>query len=57
VELARAIHRDGALRSTRLIALSGYAQPEDRLRAHEAGFDAHVPKPPDLDELMKVIGG
>ncbi|GEJ57991.1 hybrid sensor histidine kinase/response regulator [Anaeromyxobacter diazotrophicus] len=53
--VARALRGDEALSSTRLIALSGYAQPEDRLRAREAGFDAHVAKPPDPDDLMKMV--
>jgi PAS domain S-box-containing protein len=54
-EVARTLRHDGALRGTRLVALSGYAQPEDRQRARDAGFDAHVPKPPDLDELLHVL--
>jgi PAS domain S-box-containing protein len=54
-EVARAFRRDDALRSTRLIALSGYAQPEDRDRACDAGFDALVAKPPSPEELMKAI--
>jgi len=54
-EVARALRRDEAFRSTRLIALSGYAQPEDVQRSREAGFDAHVAKPPDIDALMKLL--
>jgi PAS domain S-box-containing protein len=54
-ELARTLRRDEALRGTRLVALSGYARPEDRQRARDAGFDAHVAKPPGLDELLRVI--
>jgi PAS domain S-box-containing protein len=54
-DIARALRADDALRATRLVALSGYAQPEDRQRARDAGFDAHIPKPPDFDELMKVL--
>jgi PAS domain S-box-containing protein len=53
-EIARTLRADG-LRSTRLIALSGYAQHEDRQRAKEAGFDAHLPKPPPLDELNALL--
>jgi CheY-like chemotaxis protein len=37
------------------VALSGYAQPEDRERAHDAGFGAHIPKPPDLDDLLAEL--
>jgi signal transduction histidine kinase/CheY-like chemotaxis protein len=38
-----------------LIALSGYAGEEDRRRALAAGFDAHLAKPVDLDELKKIL--
>jgi PAS domain S-box-containing protein len=56
-ELARELRADPRLRSTRLVALSGYAQPEDRRRAEEAGFDAHLGKPARLEELSEVIAG
>jgi PAS domain S-box-containing protein len=39
----------------RLIALTGYGQPEDRRRVVEAGFDAHVVKPVDPDELSRIL--
>ncbi|HET8541267.1 MAG TPA: PAS domain S-box protein [Anaeromyxobacter sp.] len=54
-EVARALRADPALGSARLVALSGYAQPEDRQRALEAGFDAHVAKPPSPEELLRAI--
>jgi CheY-like chemotaxis protein len=38
-----------------LVALTGYGQPEDVRRAHEAGFDAHVVKPVDPDALGKTL--
>ena len=37
------------------VAMTGYAQPEDRLRAAYAGFDAHLAKPPSLEELAGVL--
>jgi PAS domain S-box-containing protein len=40
----------------KLIAVSGYAQPEDVRRASEAGFDAHVAKPPDPAQIERLIG-
>jgi CheY-like chemotaxis protein len=43
--------------SARLIALTGYARPEDRRRAREAGFDAHIAKPPSLEALLDMLGG
>ncbi|OFX25737.1 MAG: hypothetical protein A2V77_05475 [Anaeromyxobacter sp. RBG_16_69_14] len=54
-EVARILRADDGLRSTRLIALSGYAQAEDRLRASEAGFDDHIPKPPSLPALLAAV--
>jgi PAS domain S-box-containing protein len=39
-----------------LVAVSGYAQPEDVARATEAGFDLHVAKPPDPERLVALLG-
>jgi DNA-binding response OmpR family regulator len=39
----------------RLIALTGYGTEADRKRAAEAGFDAHLTKPVDLDRLLALI--
>jgi CheY-like chemotaxis protein len=38
-----------------LIALTGYGLPEDRARALEAGFDAHLVKPVDQAELEAAL--
>jgi PAS domain S-box len=38
-----------------VIALSGYAQLEDRQRSAAAGFDAHLVKPVDLDALKRAF--
>jgi len=56
-EVARTLRRDEGLRGARLVALTGYAQPEDQRRARDAGFDAHLGKPPDLPALFAVVGG
>jgi CheY-like chemotaxis protein/two-component sensor histidine kinase len=53
-EVARRLRAGGAA-GARLIALSGYAQPEDVARALEAGFDAHVAKPPDPAQLETLL--
>ncbi len=53
--VARALRADPALRGTRLVALSGYALPEDRARAREAGFDAHLAKPASIEELARLL--
>lgn len=38
-----------------LIALTGWGQPADRARAVEAGFDHHLTKPIDYDELAELL--
>jgi CheY-like chemotaxis protein len=56
--LARAFRADPELSSSAyLIALTGYGQEEDRRRALEAGFDAHLTKPADLDVLRRLLAG
>lgn len=40
---------------TRLVAMTGYGQPEDRRRALAAGFMAHLVKPIDLDDLLRLL--
>ena len=42
--------------ATRLVAVTGYAQPSDRARAAEAGFDEHLVKPVDLAALERAVG-
>lgn len=54
-EVARELRADPDLAATRLVALSGWAQPEDVQRALEAGFEAHLPKPPALDRLEALL--
>jgi PAS domain S-box-containing protein len=53
--VARALRANPALQRTRLVAVSGYAQPEDQERARQAGFEAHLPKPPRLDKLDELF--
>ena len=37
------------------IALTAYARREDRLRAFSAGYEYHVPKPVEPDELLAAV--
>jgi signal transduction histidine kinase len=53
--VAQAFRADAGLRDVRLVAVSGYAQPEDRERAVRAGFDAHVAKPADPAAIARLI--
>jgi CheY-like chemotaxis protein len=47
----RALRPDGV----RLVAVSGYALADDVARALEAGFDAHVQKPPDPKRIERLL--
>jgi len=54
-EVARRMRANPATCTVRLVALTGYGQESDRVRALEAGFDAHLVKPVDLNLLMEVL--
>ena len=54
-DVARAVRQDPALQSTFLVALSGYALPEDIERAAQAGFQHHLAKPPSVNALERVL--
>lgn len=55
LELAQDIRQLPHLNRTLLIALTGYDQPSDRNKIRSAGFDAHIVKPADFDELCETI--
>jgi signal transduction histidine kinase len=53
--VARAIRADPALHATPLVAVTGYAGPEDRARAREAGFERHLAKPAAIEDLLQAV--
>jgi signal transduction histidine kinase len=53
-EVARRV-RAALGRDIFLIALTGYGQPHDFRRAFEAGFDAHLVKPAEPEELHELL--
>ncbi len=53
-EVARRV-RAALGRGVLLIALTGYGSPEDRALAFAAGFDHHVTKPADPEELQRLL--
>jgi CheY-like chemotaxis protein len=58
--VAQAVRSEAATAGARLIALSGYGQEEDRRRSEEAGFERHLVKPvnfEDLEELLAATPG
>ena len=54
-EVARRLRTEECCRSSLIIAVSGYGQPEDLRRSKEAGFDHHLVKPVDYEVLMSVM--
>jgi CheY-like chemotaxis protein len=53
--LARRLRRQPALKHALLAALTGYGSAEDRRRSREAGFDYHLVKPADPNDLLRVL--
>ena len=54
-QVAQKLRADPHLRSIFLIAVTGYAGPDDQERAARAGFDRHFGKPPDIDRLNRLL--
>lgn len=54
-ELARRLRSAPGGDRLRLIAVTGYGQEADRRRAVEAGFDAHLVKPVDIDAIADLL--
>ena len=54
-EVARQLRRDPHTAHTRLVALTGYGQEEDRARSLAAGFDEHLIKPAEPAALADVL--
>lgn len=54
-ELARHLRAERARAELYLVALTGFGQQDDRARAEAAGFDLHLVKPAEADELQAVL--
>jgi PAS domain S-box-containing protein len=54
-ELARRLRADPQTGAIVLVAVTGYGQEQDRRAAFEAGFDHHLVKPVDMDELARLL--
>ena len=53
-EVARALRADGASADVKIVALTGWGQPEDRRRSEESGFDYHIVKPAELKAIESI---
>jgi len=54
-EVARRLRAAHERRRIALIAVTGFGQTEDRRRAFDAGFDAHLVKPVNAERLKRVM--
>ena len=54
-EVARQVRTRHPERRTKLVALTGWGQAEDRRRAREAGFDEHLVKPAEMEALKAFL--
>jgi PAS domain S-box-containing protein len=54
-EVARLCREEPALKSITLVAMTGYGKDEDRRRSQAAGFDAHLVKPVNLEDLELLL--
>lgn len=55
LEVARRLRTAWGGQGPMLIAVTGYGQPGDRRRSKDAGFDHHLVKPVDPEELRELL--
>jgi CheY-like chemotaxis protein len=56
-DVARRLRQMPQLASTLLVAVTGYDTPESHALSAAAGFDHHIPKPVNFDELVLLLSG
>jgi len=55
LEVCRRLRADPALRTTRLVALTGRGTEHDRVQTEQAGFDEHLTKPIEPETLRRTL--
>lgn len=55
LDVARELRRHREMANVRLVALTGWGQEEDHRHTSEAGFDRHLTKPTDPDDLQRLL--
>jgi len=55
--VARLLRNDARTSQTRLIAMSGYGSEEDQQRCIDAGYELHLTKPVDPEQLEQILAG
>jgi CheY-like chemotaxis protein len=54
-QVAQALRAEPWATGLYLVALTGWGQDEDKRRAIGAGFDAHLTKPVELEQLVQLL--
>ena len=54
-EVAKALRREPVFEGILLVAMTGYGQQADRDRSRQAGFDHHLVKPADFDQVRQIL--
>jgi CheY-like chemotaxis protein len=54
-EVAQRLREEMGSAAPRLVALTGWGQPDDRRRTRETGFDHHLVKPVELGALQSLL--
>jgi two-component system, cell cycle response regulator DivK len=54
-EATRRLRADERTKAITVISVSAYSQQDEQLRARRAGCDLFVPKPYDLDQLVRTV--
>jgi CheY-like chemotaxis protein len=54
-EVAAALRQRAELCDARIVAITGYGQDRDRQRTRDAGFDQHIVKPVNLNDLWDLL--
>jgi PAS domain S-box-containing protein len=56
-EVARRLRALKSQSKVKIVAVTGWGQEADRQRSKEAGFDVHLVKPVDANDLARVLSG
>ena len=54
-QVARRMWENAETAGSLIVAVSGYGQDEDRVKAREAGFDHHLTKPVAFGDLQAIL--
>jgi CheY-like chemotaxis protein len=54
-DLARQLRAQPETAQSIMIAITGYGQEQDRKRTAESGFDHHLVKPVNMEQLLRLL--